>query len=420
MAYSNILLNDALKNNELSVFDKKFASALFYGVLERKITLDEIIKMYSSKDISSLNCEVIQILRMGIYQLVYMDSVPDNAAVDESVKLCKEYHFKAAAGFVNAVLRSFIRNDKSFPVYNDEIKDLSIWYSCPEWLCRKWINEYGSDIAESMLKSSIGRAPITLKVNTLKCSCDELINQLAAENIKCIKSDVIENCVEVFSSGSLEETAAYKNGMFFVQDISCQLCCESFNAKPGDVIIDFCAAPGGKSFTTALSMNNDGKLISCDLHEKRVKLIADGAKRLGISNIDAITNNAKVFNNSLPMADKILCDVPCSGLGVIRRKPEIKYKDPNEFSALPEIQYDILQTSSEYLKVGGELIYSTCTLSRQENEDVILKFLENNPQFIAINVSETRGSAFRKSMVSVTPDMYNSDGFFIAKLRKVR
>lgn len=420
LAYSNILLNDKLKSYDLSLQDKKFISALFYGVIERKLTLDTVISKYSSKGIDTLNREVREILRMGVYQLLYMDSVPDNAAVNECVELAKQLNFKSAAGFINAVLRSFIRDDKKLPYFKDEVKDYSVKYSCPEWLVKKWLDEYDKETALSLLSSSLGRAPITIRVNTVRFSVSEVEESLSSVGVKTIKSDVIDNCLEVFSSGSLEETDAYKQGMFYVQDISSQICAESLGVSEGDVVLDLCAAPGGKTFTIAQYLNDNGTIISCDLHEKRVKLISDGAKRLGLECVTARTNNAKVYNDEFPLADKVLCDVPCSGLGVIRRKPEIKYKDYSEFDSLPDIQYDILQVSSKYLKVGGYLIYSTCTVSRAENEDVVKRFLENNPDFEGVSVLEKRGGIFDNNCVTVTPAYCNSDGFFIAKFRRVR
>lgn len=420
LAFSNILLNDKLKSYDLSLQDKKFISALFYGVIERKLTLDMIISKYSSKGIETLNREVREILRMGIYQLLYMDSVPDNAAVNESVELAKQLNFKSATGFINALLRSFIRDNKRLPEYKDDIKNNSVKFSCPEWLVEKWFNEYDKNTALSLLESSLGRAPITIRVNTVKFSVSDVENMLSNEGIKSVKSDIIDGCLEVFSSGSLEETQAYKLGMFYVQDISSQICCEALDVSEGNTVLDLCAAPGGKTFTIAQHLKNNGNIISCDLHEKRVKLISDGAKRLGISCIKAFVNNAKVLNDEIPMADRILCDVPCSGLGVIRRKPEIKYKDPDEFDNLPDIQYEILQTASKYLKVGGYLIYSTCTVSRAENDRVVEKFLENNHDFEGVSVSKSRGESFDRCCVTVTPEYCNSDGFFIAKIRRVR
>lgn len=420
MSYSNILLNDALASSDLTLQNKRFASSLFYGVLERKLTLDYIISKYSQKPIDKLHNEVKQILRMGIYQLLYMNSVPDSAAVNESCNLAKERHMISASGFINAVLRSFIRSGLMIPKSDNDIENISIEYSCPTWLCEKWINEYGYKTAIVMLKASLSRPPITVKVNTITSDALQLQEQLNKEEIENRQIDIIDNCIEVFSPGSLENTKAYKMGLFHVQDLSSQLCCRALDVREGQTVLDLCAAPGGKSFTIAQHMNNTGKIISCDLHEKRVKLIRDGALRLKLTNIDAIINNAKVFNMDFPLCDRILCDVPCSGLGVIRRKPEIKYKNPSDFDGLPQIQYDILETASRYLKTDGIIVYSTCTVSRTENDDIIKKFLDEHRNFEGVEISKEYGKAFSGFCATVTPDFNNCDGFFIAKLRKMR
>ena len=419
-SYSNILLDENLTEANFDSQDKKFVAALFYGIVERQLTLDRIIKKYSSKKLSKLDIDIKQILRMGIYQLLYMDSVPESAAVNESVKLAKMNKNPALGGFVNAVLRSFIRDNKKLPQGRNEIEKLSIEYSCPEWLISMWIKDYGIDKAEIMLKSSLGRPPITIRVNSTKISAEKLIDELAAEGIAANIVDGIDNCLRISNSSSIEKSLAYNKGYFHVQDISSQLCCMALGATQGETVLDLCAAPGGKTFTLAEMMDNKGMVYAFDLHEKRVKLIAQGSERLGLDIIKAQANNAKVYNQNIPLADKILCDVPCSGLGVIRRKPEIKRKDPQEFNGLYEIQYEILETSAKYLKVGGEMIYSTCTLNKKENDDVIERFLDNHEEFEAVTVLKQFGETFEGYKATITPDFINSDGFFIAKVRKKR
>lgn len=419
-SYSNILLDEALKKSELSQQDKKFAAALFYGVVERQLTLDKIIRNYSTRPVDKLSEEVHQILRMGIYQLLYLDSVPESAAVNESVVLAKQNKNPAVSGFVNAVLRSFIRDGCVLPKGRNKIEELSLEYSCPEWLIAKWTRDYGEGKASSMLKSSLGRAPITIRVNTNRTDTDTLICELEKEEISAQKVDVIENCLEIKNSAGIENCEAYKKGLFHVQDISSQLCCKALNANEGEIILDLCSAPGGKAFTIAQIMNNKGCLYAFDLHEKRVQLIWQGAKRMGLDIIKAGTNNAKLFNDKIPLADKILCDVPCSGLGVIRRKPEIKFKNYQEFENLPEIQYQILETSFGYLKIGGELVYSTCTLNKAENDEVIDKFISSHPDCEKVKILSQYGEPFGDYKATIFPDFCNSDGFFIAKIRKTR
>lgn len=415
-SYSNILLDKTLSDIECSPQEKKFISALFYGVIERMITLDAVINKFSKVNTNKLDVDVLIILRMGIYQLLYMDSVPDSAAVNESVKLAKKCKNPSLSGFVNGVLRSFIRSDKELPVGKTETEKLSVLYSCPEWLVDKWIKEYGKEITNSMLESSIGKAPVTIRLNTLKAEASEIITLLESDGFK-LEETFLENCYRISGGVAVENSKAYKLGLFYVQDISSQLCSLSLDACEGETVIDVCAAPGGKTFTTAIKMNNKGSVYSLDLHENRVKLIKDGSERLGLTNVITMANNAKVFNDNLPMADRVLCDVPCSGLGVIRRKPEIKYKNPEDFDRLSEIQYEILETSSKYLKSGGVLVYSTCTLSKAENEDIVNRFLKEHSDFtgVAVNSNYDELSDY---CATIIPEYFNSDGFFIARFKR--
>lgn len=419
-AYSNLAFDGFISKSELSSADRKFAAVLSYGTLERLITLDRIIAQRSKIAIDKLSPQVKCVLRLGLYQLLYMDSVPDSAAVNESVKLIKRvYRQGAAVGFVNAVLRGFIRDGKMLPKPTDRIDALSMEYSCPRWLIEKWLNEYSEEQTLSMLKNSLGRPPVTLRVNTTKCGAQQLADMLSADGYEIRANCYLDNCIDVISGGSIENTKAYAEGLFHVQDVSSQLCCEALELQDADTLLDMCSAPGGKAFTCAELMHGKGKVIACDLHAKRVSLIEQGAKRLGLDNISACVNDAKIKNEELPQADKVLCDVVCSGLGVIRRKPEIKYKKPQELENLPDIQYQILEVSSSYVKPGGILVYSTCTLSKAENENVVQRFLKEHDCFEAVNVSDGRES-MRSPFVTLTPDMYGGDGFFIAKMKRVK
>lgn len=419
-AYSNLAFDGAISKSGLSAADRKFAAALSYGTLERLVTLDRIIAQRSNIASDKLSMQVKCVLQLGLYQILYMDSVPDSAAVNESVKLIKKvYRSGGTVGFVNAVLRGFIRDGKKLPEPEDRIDELSMKYSCPRWLIEKWLGEYSEQQAMSMLKSSLGRPPVTLRVNTTKCTISELCDALTSEGYEVCRSSNVCDVIEVESSAGLENTAAYANGLFHVQDISSQLCCEALELEAADTLLDVCSAPGGKAFTCAEIMQGKGRVIACDLHAKRVSLIEKGAARLGLENITAAVNDAKLYNESFPLADKVLCDVVCSGLGVIRRKPEIKYKSPQELEGLPEIQYRILETSSGYVRKGGILVYSTCTLSKAENEEVVQRFLRTHDEFEAVNVSDSR-DGMKQPFVTLTPDMYGGDGFFIAKMKRVK
>lgn len=417
-AYSNLLLDHAFNEAELSDRDKAFAAALFYGVLERRLTLDYVIRTNSKIAFEKLDKAAVQILRTGLYQLLYMPSVPESAAVNESVKMCKKLKCFSAQGFVNGMLRSFIRSGKKISYLGiSPEKRLSVEYSCPEWLTEKFISEYGMDFAVRALKASVGKPPVYARVNVLRTTTDKVIAELAKQRIKAAPYPGLVNCIRLEKAGDIEKCAPFRQGLFHVQDISSQLCCLTLRPVVNETVLDVCAAPGGKSFTLAELMGNNGKLYSMDLHDMRVGLIEDGAARLGIKIITAMQNDASKFNGALPQADRVLCDVPCSGFGVIRRKPEIKYKPPEEFAGLPEIQYQILETSARYVKSGGTLVYSTCTLSRAENDDVADRFAAAHPEFMPI-VQPVPLSAPGDYKRTYCPDENGGDGFFTASFRR--
>lgn len=421
-AYSNLALNAALSQSQLSAQDRSLVTALFYGVLERKITLDYVIQQYSNLKLNKISVDILSVLRMGIYQLAFMDAIPDSAAVNESVMLAEYCRKKSAKGFVNAVLRSFVRDDKQivYPDVQNQIAYYSVRYSCPEWLVEKWISEYGAEQTEQILAHSLGRPPVTIRVNTLKITAEALLRQLAKEKVKAQLHPVVKNCIVIDKSGDIERLPSYQQGLFYVQDIASQLCCLALAPQKGERVLDLCAAPGGKSFTTALLMENTGSVESFDLYPKRTRLIETGAERLGIGIIQVSTANANQFLPELVGADRVLCDVPCAGLGVIRRKPEIKYKHPEDLKRLPEIQYSILQNASRYPKCGGVLLYSTCSLSLEENNKVAERFLAENKNYRLMPMTDTGYSEIDgNGMVTLFPDKNGSDGFFFARFQRI-
>ncbi len=418
-AFSNLVLDSSLKVSDFSERDKGFVSRLFYGVLERKITLEYVISAYSSKPLHKLDATVVNILKIGLYQLLYMDAVPDNAAVNESVNLIKKSVKSSASGFVNAILRNFIRDGKKIKYPTDKVERLGIEYSCNKELASKLCSEYSFELAENLLSESLNPHKTFLRVNTLKTSDNELINLLASEGISADKSEILEGCLVTDKLGSVEKSKLFADGYFHIQDLSSQLCCKCLAPVSGETIIDICAAPGGKTFTIAEMMNNNGVIIAGDLHEKRVNLIRNSAEKLGINIINAVKNDAKVFNDSFPMADKVLCDVSCSGFGVIRSKPEIKYTELDTISKLPQIQYEILKTASGYLKKGGELVYSTCTINREENDMIIDKFLEENSDFEPVDIFKEYSEFTEGHKMTIFPKYFGCEGFFISKIRKV-
>lgn len=415
-AYSNILLDNTFSREKLSQRDRSFAAMLFYGVIERKMTLDYIIRHYSSTEFDKIDTDVLQILRMGLYQLLYT-AVPESAAVNESVNLAPQ----SRKGFINGILRSFIRDEKKVDYGElDNISKISIEYSCPKWIVKKWIANFGEDKTCEILKDSFGRPPLYVRVNTLKCTSEQLIAEFAKEKITAKKNALLDDCLELGNIHQIEATAAYRKGLFHVQDISSQLCCRVVKPVFNETVIDVCAAPGGKTFTMAEMMANRGKLYSYDIYDGKVSMIKMGAERLGLSIVQTAVHDATVYDKSVPMADKVLCDTVCSGLGVIRRKPEIKYKGIKNIEQLPLIQKHILETSSKYVKQGGTLIYSTCTLNTDENEGVIKKFLSDNPNFAPAVVPMGVSGIEDTCMRTFLPGTTGGDGFFAATLRRIQ
>lgn len=416
--FSNLVLDSVLEETDFSSRDRAFISALFYGVLERRITLDTLIRRYVMKPMDKLTPEVLEVLRMGFYQIVYMNSVPDNAAVNESVELIKRLGEQKASGFVNGVLRSFIRDGgKADFGYLKGLRRLSAEYSAPLWLCEKWCKEFGPERTQKALRASIGAPPIYVRVNTTKTTADDLKKMLEEEGVSVSETEILPTAL-ILDSAAPQNTKCYKDGLFHVQDISSQLCALAVGAKENERVLDVCAAPGGKSFAVAQYMGNTGELVACDLHPKRANLVKSGGERLGLTTISAKANDATIYREELGTFDRILCDVPCSGLGVIRRKPEIRFKKPEDLTSLPKIQYKIASTSSRYLKEGGTLIYSTCTLSYDENEAVVKRLVEENGLVPERLPEELQKYSFDGYSVTLLPGEINSDGFFFARLRK--
>ena len=420
--YSNLELNAAVEKYNLNDLDKSFFTKLFYGVIEKKLTLDYYIKNICDKN-KKIDLEILAILRMGLYQILYMDKVPDSAACDESVKLAKKFNSKniKIGGFVNAVLRNFIRNKEEYlnniDKINDLYKRLEIKYSCSSDIIKTWIDSYGFEITEKILENNQEKQDLTIAVNSLKISRDEYFNKLIKKNTEIIaeKTELSPEGIIISGDISVKNLYGYDDGLFFVQDEASQICAFETNAKPGDLIIDCCAAPGGKSFFMAQMMKNTGKIICFDLHKNKLDLINNYAKRLGINIIETYEHDATLkFDQKPPfergaggIADVVLCDVPCSGLGVINKKPEIKYKKPDEISKLPELQYNILSACFDYVKLGGILIYSTCTLNKKENEEIVEKFLNENKNFELIKTK------------TFFPFERKIDGFFLAKMKRI-
>ncbi len=413
--FSNLEINTTLERANLSPIDKGLYTALYLGVLEKRITLDYIIAKYSNSPIEEIDIEALNALRLGIYQLYFMDKIPDYSATNESVNLAP----KRSRGFVNAILRSFLRDGKRVEFPSDKWQAVSIEYSYPLNIIELFIKSYGENTAYDLITKSKNEKSISLRVNTLKTSCENILKALKdREDTATVSSyarDIIRSSLSISEIKDLID-----NGAVFVQDEASRICSLAVNARANETVLDACACPGGKSFSMSIDMENKGELIACDLHASKLSLITKGAKRLGIDIIKVMEQNGK--ENSLEFNDKfdkVLCDVPCSGLGIVFKKPDIKYKSIDNINNLPRVQYDILSNCARYVKIGGELIYSTCTLNKEENENNVIAFLKENSNFTPLDF-EINGIKSEKGMYTLMPHINNTDGFFVAKMKRIK
>ena len=403
-AYSNITLNNLLKENEVPKTDASFIAALFYGVLDRTITLEYVLSQYIRTPLKKVPQISLCVLKLSLYQIMYMDKVPARAAVDEAVKLIKSSKERYNSAFVNGVLRNILRNEIKLPQDNSA-PSLSVRYSVPQNIVESFVDDFGEDNAIAILEDSLKRPPIVLKVNTTKTSTDELIGLLTAEGVSVEKSE-FPNSVIVNGSINIAKSKCYKNGLFYVQDLASQMAVSALEPKANERILDICSAPGGKSFAAAISMENCGEIISCDIYENKIDLIKNGVERLGLDIINPKVSDALTYNKELGLFDKVICDVPCSGWGVIRRKPEIKYKHIESFEELQSIQTGILNNAMKYLKLGGLLMYSTCTLRNSENGAIVRAYLDKN------------AGCELKYERTYMPHIDGTDGFYCAIIKK--
>ena len=422
--YSNISINKNFKNVNISDQEKGLATELIYGIIENKYYLNYIIDKLSKIKSKKMSTYVKISLWLGIYQILFLDSIKDHAAVNESVNLIKKYD-KKSSGFVNAILRNVLRQkDSIMEIKDKEIKDeLSIKYSYNPWIVEKWIKDFGQEFTEDLLDANAEKPNLYIRTNTLKISRDELIGKLAKEGIKCTKVNGIDEAIMVQNLKNIEGNELFKLGYFTIQDISSMLVGKIANPEKDSKVLDICSAPGGKTTHVATIMENTGQVIARDVFDHKLKLIKSTVNRLGLTNVSIENRDAlKLDDNSIDKFDYVLADVPCSGLGIIRRKPEIKYKLKKEIKDLPIIQRKILDNASKYVKVGGNLLYSTCTILDSENIEVINSFLNENNNFELVPIDEVNVDLDNqeKGYLKIYPNIHGMDGFFIAKLKRVR
>lgn len=414
--YAGLETAATLGRENLRGADRGLYSALVYGAVERAVTLDYVIDRYSKIPSDKLEPMVRAALRMALCQIIFMDKIPDHAAVSESVDVVP----KRAAGLVNGVLRAFIRDGKTYDLPargNDPVRHLSVKYSVPAELCRFFIDSYGETDAEGILSRSFGGDRLCLRVNTLRCTVPDAVARLAEMGAECRVSEIVPEVI-VASSGT-EFLEGIGEGLWYVQDEASAAAVAVLDPAPGSEVLDICAAPGGKSFGCAIAMGNTGRVRSFDIHENKLSLIRDGATRLGISIIEAAKGDGKAPAEELwNSGDFVICDAPCSGLGVMAKKPDIRYKPLSEIAGLPKVQYDILCGAAKCVKVGGTLMYSTCTLNPAENEGVFRRFAEEHPEFEPMPFDLCGEGS--EGHATLMPHKTGTDGFFISKFKRIK
>lgn len=427
-AFSNIAIKKHLEI-ELDSKEESLVREIVYGVLDNQLYIDFIISKASKIKLKKIHSSILIILRIGVYQLLFMDRIPESAAVNEAVKLSKKHGHKGSIGFVNGVLRGISRNKEEFTKIDvkNKIDFISIKYSHPRWIVERWVNEYGEEFTEELCKKNNEKPELNIRVNTLMINKNELKRKLIEKGLIIRDSNYANDSLIVENPIRITELEEFNLGYFIIQDESSTLVGQIMDPKPGSTVIDICSAPGGKATHIAQMMDNKGKIFSKDIYEHKIKLIDENSKRLGIDIIQtSISDATKRDEELIDIADYILVDAPCSGFGLIRRKPEIKWnRKENDIEELVIIQSSILDNVKDYLKVGGILVYSTCTIEKDENYNLIERFLEQNKNFKLVDIENEMYNkenlhTLNYGYIQLFPHIHDTDGFFIAKMRKER
>ncbi len=423
-AYSNLLLDQTIRRARLSERDAALLTEIVYGTVQRKMTLDFFLSRFVKKGLSSLEDWVKELLRLSVYQLVYLDRIPEHAVVHEAVTIAKKRGHKGSSGMVNGVLRSIIREGvPAFDTIADETEKLAVETSVPEWLVKRWSDEYGFATTKAICFASLERPHVTVRVNRLKATVDEVMALLEKEGLTVERGTLSCDAI-IIKKGNVFQTDVYARGYVTAQDESSMLVARAVGAKSGMTILDACAAPGGKTTHLAERMDGKGKVIALDIHPHKVKLIEQQKQRLQLDNIETnVLDSRQLHSGTFGMTfDRVLVDAPCSGLGVIRRKPDIKWsKTEADIRAIVNVQREILDAVAPLVKRGGKLVYSTCTLSREENEDMVRSFLARHPEFspdptLSERLPEKVNVA--SGIVTIFPQDFKTDGFFISCFTK--
>lgn len=430
-AFANIVLANFLRKKNLNDVQRRFLTELVYGVVKAGDTLDFFIERYSSLRLKKIAPKILVILRLGVYQIFYLEKIPKAAACNECVQLAKKYGHKGSQSFVNAVLRAMIREPEKAALpdlsvkKNQTAKNLALVMQHPEWLAKKWIAQFGFDKAKKFFEFNNLPAVLSLRTNTLKISREELFEKLKALNMQVRLSEKVDEGIlcDDLKQTSLDALKLLQDGFCFVQDESSMQVAHVLQPQPNEIIFDVCSAPGGKATHIAALMKNQGKILACDIFDEKIKKIEENAQRLGVKILTAKKIDARnIFREVNEKADRILVDAPCSGLGVLRRKADARWnKSLNEIEALPKLQLEILESASRCLKKNGVLVYSTCTTEPAENDGVVKKFLARNENFILENAYDfvkIKQKNFSKT-IHLFPFEDETDGFFIARMKKI-
>ncbi len=436
------LLKDVLdKYDYLDTRDKAFIKRVVEGCIERQIQIDYVLNSFSKTRVDKMQHFIRNLMRMSTYQILFMDSVPDSAACNEAVKLAQRHKFTGLKGFVNGVLRNISRNkDKlSYPDREEDggVKYLSVFYSMPEWICSMWLDWYGFDRTEEILKFFLEPRPTVIRLNTTKllsdkdadltAAVDSYAKELEAAGVVVRKSPILPYALELEKTDNIRFLPGFDEGKFFVQDVSSMLVTEIAAPAPDQVVVDVCAAPGGKSLHAAEKVSS-GTVLSRDVSDRKCELIRENTERLGFDNVKVENHDARVHDRNLEnKADVLFLDLPCSGLGIIGRKNDIKYNASRKgLVDLSKLQWEIIKTAWDYVKPGGTLMYSTCTVNKAENEEMVARicselpfepvdFYDKLPEALK---DERLESQARSGHIQLLPGEYGTDGFFIAKLER--
>ncbi len=416
-AWSEGFLRNEIRTSKLAPKDAALATEIVNGVLQNKLLIDYYIKFFSSVRFNKISPGILDILEVAVYQILFLDRIPASAAVNDAVNRAKRNNPKAA-GFVNAITRKISAAKTALPeISGDKSEQLSLKYSHPLWMTEKLLGTYGETMTEEILRENNARTNIVVRVNTLKTEENKLLE--CSEDGITFEKGSIPDSLFLKISGGMEQKEIFKKGLFFVQDTASQVAALTLAPIEGSCVLDACSAPGGKSFLMAQIMNNKGEIISCDIHPHKLNLINDGAKRLGIDIINTKLSDATRFDEGfLEKFDFILADVPCSGLGIIRKKPDIRYKEKTEIESLPELQLKIIKNLSKYLRRGGTLLYSTCTILPEENSDVVEAFLLENSDFFEAQEYFEIPHIKNKYGMTLLPHISRTDGFYMCKIRR--